>query len=58
MTKSEVLAELRAKNELDSARKSPAWLEAFRLYNEAHPQAKRQPNCGSCYTKVKNWLLS
>lgn len=58
MTKQEVLIELKKANQIDTAHRTPLWAEAFRLYNEAHPQAKKQMNCGACFTRVKNWLVS
>jgi hypothetical protein len=58
MTKAELLAELKKANQLDTARKTPLWSQAFDLYNAANPNHKRSMNCGSCFTKVKNWLQS
>ena len=58
MDKAQVLAELKKANQLDTARKTPLWEQAFALYNAANPQNKKQMNCGSCFTRVKNWLLS
>jgi hypothetical protein len=58
MTKQEVLTELKQKNEFDSSRKTDTWIKAFDLYNAAHPYAKKQPNCGSCFSKVRSWLIA
>jgi hypothetical protein len=58
MTKQEVLEELKKAGQIDSSRKSPLWLEAFKLYNEAHPQGKKNPSCGSCFNRVREWLRS
>lgn len=58
MTKSEVLADIRAKGIENSYRGHPTWDEAFKLYNEAHPNARKRMSCGSCFKDVLNWLKS
>jgi hypothetical protein len=56
MTKPEILAELKKAGQIDTSRKSPLWLEAFKLYNEQNPNHKLNPSCGSCFRKVRSWL--
>jgi hypothetical protein len=58
MTKAEVLTELKKAGQIDSSRKTPLWLEAFKLYNEAHPNGKKNPSCGGCFNTVRRWLQS
>lgn len=60
MTKVEVLAKLKetgavAKFQRDSG---GFWAQAFKLYNEAHPNDQKSPNCGHCFRVVSAWLQS
>lgn len=56
MTKQEALTALKTTNQIDVHRRTPAWEAAFSLYNAAN-NSKLQPNCGSCFRKVRNWLM-
>jgi hypothetical protein len=56
MTKQEALTALKSTNQIDVHRRTPAWEAAFSLYNAAN-NSKLQPNCGSCFRKVRIWLM-
>jgi len=53
MTKAESLEQLRPF--LHRYTDNVQWKNAFRLYNEVHG-TKLRPDCGKCYTAVKEWL--
>lgn len=58
MDKAAILAELKRTGQIDSRRRSPEWMKAFDLYNSIHPHNKLNPSCGSCYAKLRKWLMS
>lgn len=59
MDKSEILAELKRTGQIDRRQRSPEWMKAFDLYNSQVPRSnKLNPSCGSCYGKLRNWLMS
>lgn len=56
MTKAEIKADLKKRNVFDSnAGRDPGWIEAFKLY-EQETRQKLSRSCGSCYTRIRNWL--
>jgi hypothetical protein len=57
MTKSELVAELKAKGQFDTNTRNELWMRAFKLY-EIETKNKLSPSCGSCYQKVRAWLNS
>lgn len=58
MTKQELKAQLEAAGLLKtSGSKHPLWVEAFKMFNEGQRQSLKM-GCGSCYSKVRAWLLS
>lgn len=58
MDKATILAELKRTGQIDSSRRSPEWIKAFELYNSQNPRNKLNPSCGSCYRKLRTWLMS
>lgn len=57
MSKTELVAELKKAGIRDSRVRHPLWEEAFKQYNAANPNNKVQYSlCGSCFSKVSNWL--
>lgn len=58
MTKEEVRNALQASGEISRFSHTQNWDKAFKLYNELHPNDKKNPKCGSCYKTVSKWLLS
>ena len=60
MSKQEVLEELKRTGQIDRRQRSPEWMKAFDLYNSqvAHRANKLNPSCGSCYGKLRTWLMS
>lgn len=58
MTKGEALQAIISEGSLNFQRKTPAWEQAFKLYNETHRQDQKTMSCGSCFRAVKNWLQS
>ena len=59
MTKQELNEALKKAGIRDSKVKHPLWEEAFKLYNEANPNNRRQYSlCGSCFSRVSDWLRS
>jgi hypothetical protein len=58
MTRIELREALKAKGILEvSGNKDPLWRMAFDLYYKETHQ-KLSPSCGSCYTRLRNWLKS
>jgi len=57
MSKQELVEALKKAGIRDSKVKHPLWEEAFKQYNAANPNNKRQYSlCGSCFSTVSNWL--
>lgn len=58
MTKQEIKTQLEAKGLLRvGGSHDPLWVKAFELYN-AGQRNHLKMGCGSCYSKVREWLLS
>ena len=58
MSKQELVAEMKRIGIRDSRVKHPLWEEAFKQYNAANPNNKRQYSlCGSCFDRVSRWLM-
>lgn len=58
MTKGEIKAKMVEKGILNTnGSRDPLWVEAFQLFNDGQTQ-KLKMGCGSCYSKVRNWLNS
>lgn len=58
MTKAEIKADLKARGQFDlNAGRDPGWVEAFKLYYQ-ETRMKLSTSCGSCYTRIRNWLNS
>ena len=58
MTKQELKTQMEANGILRmSGSKHPLWVEAFKMFNEGKRQSLKM-GCGSCYNKVREWLLS
>lgn len=58
MTKTEILAALRANGTFDNNQRTDLWIQAFDAFNAA-PENKGNRvsfSCGSCWTQVRNWL--
>jgi len=58
MDKAAILAELKRTGQIDARRRSPEWQKAFDLHNSTFPHNKLNPSCGSCYAKLRKWLMS
>jgi hypothetical protein len=59
MDKATILAELKRTGQFDRRQRSPEWMKAFDLYNAQVPRGnKLNPSCGSCYAKLRTWLMS
>jgi len=57
MDKPTLVQEMKKAGVRDSRVKHPLWEEAFKQYNAANPNNKVQYSlCGSCFSKVSNWL--
>ena len=58
MTKQELKTQMIAKGILNTfGSRDPLWIEAFKLYNEGQ-KLKLNMGCGSCYSKVRQWIQS
>lgn len=58
MTKAEIKTQMEAAGILKtSGSKHNLWVEAFKLYNSGKSQHLKM-GCGSCYNKVREWLLN
>ena len=59
MDKATVAAELKRLGMFDSNSKHDLWRRAFDLHNQANPNNKVQlSSCGSCFSRVRQWLRS
>lgn len=56
MTKAEILSELKANGNVSKFQQTPSWDKAFKLYNDANPNDRKNMRCGSCYRSVLKWL--
>lgn len=56
MTKAEVLQALQSSGEIGRFAHTQTWDKAFKLFNEANPNDKKSPRCGTCYKHVLRWL--
>lgn len=56
MSKAEIAAELKAKGQFDTNTRNELWTKAFQLY-EVENKQKLSMSCGSCYGKVRSWLV-
>lgn len=58
MTKAEIKSQLEARGVLRVTKsQDPLWKEAFNEYNRVNKQ-RLNINCGGCWSKVREWLLS
>ena len=57
MDKQSILAELKSTGEWDRQSSTQLWGKAFKAYQDSTGE-KLSTRCGSCYSKVKKWLLS
>jgi hypothetical protein len=57
MTKEEVKNRLIESGLINRFKNHPLWVQAFNLYN-SHKDANLKPTCGTCFKKVKEWLLN
>lgn len=57
MTKTEIKAALKAKGIFDRNTNDHEWKQAFDLFFR-ETRLKLKLGCGSCYTRVRNWLNS
>lgn len=57
MSRKEIYEGLKAKGIFDTNSKDALWTEAFKLYF-TETRMKLSPSCGSCYTRLRNWLKS
>lgn len=58
MTKTEIREQMQAKGVLNTnGSRDPLWVAAFEAFNQGQT-SKLKMGCGSCYAKVRNWLLS
>jgi hypothetical protein len=56
MTKAELRDKLKAEGVWESSRSTPTWKLAFDLYQKE--MKARLCNCGSSYTRLRNWMNS
>lgn len=56
MTRQEIYQGLKAKGIFDTNGKDPLWQEAFKVYYQETRQ-RLSPSCGSCWPKLRNWLM-
>ena len=56
MTKEEIKTKLLTTGLINRFKLDPTWVEAFLMYNE-EKKAKLKPSCGSCFKKVKEWIM-
>lgn len=58
MTKHEIKADLKARGLFDTnAGKDHTWQKAFQLYYQ-ETRMRLSTSCGSCYTRLRNWMNS
>lgn len=56
MTKAEIKADLKARGKFDiNDGRDKGWIEAFKLFFQ-ETRMKLSTSCGSCYTRLRNWL--
>jgi len=56
MTKEEVKQKLIDTGLINRFRNDHTWIQAFNLYNSTKG-ANLKPSCGTCFKKVKEWIL-
>jgi len=57
MTKEEVKNNLISSGLINRFKVSYWWSQAFNLYN-SHKGSNLKPTCGTCFKKVKEWLIN
>lgn len=57
MTKSELMAEMKKAGIFDTNSRHTLWVQAFDLFQKETKQ-KLSMSCGSCYSKVRDFLRS
>lgn len=55
MTKAEVLNALTTTGQIGTFQATDNWRTAFQLYN-AEKKERLNPNCSTCFKKVRAWL--
>jgi hypothetical protein len=56
MTKEEVKKRLIESGLINRFKQAPLWNMAFNLYNSTKGESLK-PTCGTCFKKVKEWIL-
>lgn len=57
MTREELRDTMLVSGELANLKKTPNWILAFELYKQSTGDKEVSTGCGSCFRKVKNWLI-
>lgn len=58
MTRQELKSDLKSRGKFDvNDGRDPSWQKAFQLYYQ-ETRNKLSMSCGSCYTRLRNWMNS